>query len=234
MTWVLCILGAYLVGSVPFGVLIGRARGVDIRQHGSKNIGATNVMRVLGRRLGYLCFALDVTKGAGPVIVAGVVNGVIGRKPAELTQSDMWLWLAVAMAAVLGHMFSLFLKFRGGKGVATGFGSMVAMWPLLTIVSLCALVVWYFVLRTTRYVAVASMAAALSLPVAYALSVIPPDFGTVAPVLLHASPPFIVTTAMALLVVFKHRGNIARLWRGEEPQAGGSARRGAIVPHDQP
>ena len=79
-TWMLCVASAYLVGSIPFGVLIGRAKGIDIRQHGSRNVGATNVSRVLGRRLGILCFTLDFLKGAGPVVVAGMLQGVFGSE----------------------------------------------------------------------------------------------------------------------------------------------------------
>ena len=115
--WIVCIAGAYLAGSIPFGVIIGRARGIDIREHGSKNIGATNVSRVLGARLGLLCFVLDVGKGAGPVIAAGALFDLLGKRPvdpdaATLTQSETWLWLAVAGATIVGHMYSPFLGFR--------------------------------------------------------------------------------------------------------------------------
>jgi glycerol-3-phosphate acyltransferase PlsY len=221
--WLAYIAGAYAIGSIPFGVLIGRARGIDIRQHGSKNIGATNVTRVLGKRLGLLCFALDVLKGAMPVLAAGVVNETLGRSATQLTQTQMWLWLGVAAAAVAGHMFSLFLKFRGGKGVATGFGAAVAMWPLLTLVALGALVVWYVTLRMFKYVSVASMLGAISLPLGYLLSAIPPDateqpFSHTIDHVLHASPPLVGTGLIALLVVWQHRGNIGRLRRGEEPR----------------
>lgn len=230
--WPICIIGAYLVGSIPFGVIIGRIRGVDVRDHGSKNIGATNVSRLLGRKYGVLCFLLDVSKGAIPTFVAGVMNGLIN--PDEpLKQHQMWLWMAVAIAAVLGHMFSIFLKFRGGKGVATGFGSLAAMWSLMTIPAFVALVVWYFTLRMTKYVAVASMLAAVSLPLIYLLTLIPNDGRVIAKNLLDASPPFFVTGVLAVLIVFQHRSNIARLQRGEEPKVAGRKRRGDIL-HGQP
>ncbi len=225
--WVLCIGGAYILGSIPFGYLLGRARGLDIRQHGSKNVGATNVGRVLGRRLGLICLVLDMAKGAVPVIVAGVINELITKEIDSISPQQMWLWLAVACAAVLGHMHSLFLGLRGGKGVATGFGAMLAMWPLLTFPALGAMVVWYGVLRLTRYVSVASMTASLSLPLAYLVRALPPDATdvelsqTVAQV-LKTSPPLIITTVLALLIVFKHRTNIARLRRGEEPKSNSS------------
>ncbi|MCH7547249.1 MAG: glycerol-3-phosphate 1-O-acyltransferase PlsY [Planctomycetes bacterium] len=241
--WPICIIGAYLVGSIPFGVIIGRIRGIDVRDHGSKNIGATNVSRVLGKKLGMLCFLLDVAKGAGPTIVAGFMIGKVAEAEpepremwlwmaVELKQSEMWLWMAVAISAVLGHMFSIFLRFRGGKGVATGFGSLAAMWPLMTFPAFVAVVVWYFSLRMTKYVAVASMLAAISLPLVYLLTSIPNDGRDIARILMHASPPCIVTGVLAILIVYQHRSNIARIQRGEEPKVAGRKRRGDIL-HDQ-
>ncbi len=223
MTWTLCILAAYLIGSIPFGVLIARAKGVDIRQRGSKNIGATNVGRVLGRKFGILCFVLDGLKGAAPVVAAGFINNVIAKSADTLTPTEMWLWMAVAAASVLGHMFSIFLRFTGGKGVATGFGAIAGMFSLLTLPAVAALVVWYLVLRTTKYVSLASMAAALSLPLSYALSIVPSQ-ATDQPIaqtihhMMRSYPPFAGTLVIALLVVWKHRSNIARLRRGEEPK----------------
>ena len=218
--WMLCLVGAYLVGSIPFGVLIGRAKGIDIRQHGSRNVGATNVSRVLGRQLGILCFALDFLKGAGPVLAAGTIHGVFGGEPADLTVTQMWWWLGTGAASVFAHMHSPWLGFRGGKGVATGFGAMVAMYDLLTIPALAALVVWYATVRVSRYVSLASILATLSLPVLYMLWLIPSDVGNIAAELNQASPPLIVTALLAVLVIYKHRLNIARLRRGEEPQVG--------------
>ena len=225
--WVWLIPSAYVAGSIPFGYLLGRAKGLDIRQHGSKNVGATNVGRVLGRRLGLICFVLDMAKGAVPVIAAGAINELITKRIDSISAEQMWLWLAVACAAVLGHMHSLFLGMRGGKGVATGFGAMVAMWPLLTFPALGVMVIWYGVLRLTRYVSVASMTASLSLPLAYLVRALPPNATdvelsqTLARV-LQTSPPLIVTTVLALLIVFKHRTNIVRLRRREEPKTNSS------------
>jgi glycerol-3-phosphate acyltransferase PlsY len=222
IAWAACIVGAYLVGSIPFGVLIGRARGIDIREHGSRNIGATNVGRVLGRRAGAVCFALDLAKGGVPVLVAGIVTGVLGRppRPGDLEPVQMWLWLAVALAAIVGHMAPIFLGFRGGKGVATSFGAMLAMWPLLTLPTLGAMVVWYATLRLTRYVSLSSMVSAASLPIWYALSAMPPAGGDVIPRLLHASPPLVVTCGLTALVMWRHRANIERLRQGTEPRVG--------------
>ncbi len=218
--WIACILGAYLVGAIPFGVLIARTRGVDIRQKGSKNIGATNVGRVLGRKFGAICFLLDVLKGAIPVIVAGFVCDVINKQAAELTLTEMWLWLAVAVASIAGHMASIYLRFAGGKGVATSFGAMLAMWPLLTWPAIGALVVWYITLRLSRYVSLASMLGAVSLPFWYLVCSIPPTGENIIPSVLHASPPLFVLIALALLVIWRHRTNIARIRRGEEPKLG--------------
>ena len=225
MTWLLCIIAAYLIGAIPFGVLIARTKGINIREHGSKNIGATNVGRVLGKRFGVLCFVLDFLKGTGPVLAAGIINDTLGRKAEALSPQQMWLWLAVAAAAVLGHMYSIYLRFAGGKGVATGFGAIAGMYSLLTWPALAAIVVWYLVLRTTKYVSLASMIAVLSLPVSYLVSVIPPHamdqpFAQTWQHLLHAYPPFAGTLAIALMVVWKHRTNIGRLRRGEEPKVG--------------
>ncbi|MDG2292538.1 MAG: glycerol-3-phosphate 1-O-acyltransferase PlsY [Phycisphaerales bacterium] len=221
MVWIACIIGAYLLGSIPFGVLIGRAKGVNIREHGSRNIGATNVGRVLGRKFGYLCFILDMTKGAIPVLVAGLLSDVIGRNPMELGGGDLWLWMFVAIAALLGHMYSVFLGFGGGKGVATAFGALVAMWPVLTIPALIALAAWIIVVMSTRVISLASMTAAAIVPLATLISLFIADgdasdtVGTSAR-LINASAPLTVTIAIAVLVLWRHRSNIRRLLRGEE------------------
>lgn len=221
MVWIACIIGAYLLGSIPFGVLIGRAKGVDIREHGSRNIGATNVGRVLGRKFGYLCFILDMTKGAIPVLVAGLLSEVIGRNPMELAGGDLWLWMFVAIAALLGHMYSVFLGFGGGKGVATAFGALVAMWPVLTIPALIALAAWIIVVMSTRVISLASMTAATIVPLATLISLFIADGDASDMVdtgarLINASAPLTVTIAIAMLVLWRHRSNIRRLLRGEE------------------
>jgi glycerol-3-phosphate acyltransferase PlsY len=218
LTWIIFIMTAYLLGAVPFGVIIAAAKGIDIRQHGSKNIGASNVGRVLGKKFGILCFVLDFLKGAVPVLASGSWTGVLGRQPADLTTQQLWLWLALAAAAVLGHMFSIFLAFAGGKGVATAFGSLTAMWPILTIPALAAILIWLITLRLTRYISIASMVAASSLPITYLiLRLIARDN------LVHTSPPLFATGLIALLVIYQHRGNIARLRQGVEPRTGSRA-----------
>ena len=221
VTWTLCIAGAYLLGSIPFGVLIGRAKGVDIREYGSKNIGATNVGRGLGRPFGYLCFVLDMGKGCIPVLIAGWLAQVIGHNPMELPGGVLWLWMLVGIAALLGHMFSIFLGFKGGKGVATAFGALVAMWPVLTIPALIALAAWIVVVICTRVISIASMAAALIVPIATLISLLiahgdAEDTVGTSDRFINATAPMVITIAIAALVLWRHRSNIGRLLRGEE------------------
>src|SRR5262245_15889454 len=152
----LVVLAAYLVGAVPFGYLVARARGVDIFQHGSGNIGATNVGRVLGRKFGVLVFLLDFAKGALPAAVAAGLAGRAGNLPPDT------LPVAAGLAAFLGHLFPVYLRFHGGKGVATGAGVVAVLLPLP---AAGALVAWVVVLCLTRYVSLASVVAAGSLAV---------------------------------------------------------------------
>lgn len=161
--WIL-IASAFLVGSIPTAYLIGRAKGIDIRQHGSKNVGATNVGRVLGRRWGFICFGLDVAKGLVPTLAAGVFLGVAGeiRMPPE----DAATWVAVMAATVLGHMFTPWLSFKGGKGVATGLGALLGVFPALTIPAIVVFAVWVLVLWRWRMIGLASVVAAALLPFA--------------------------------------------------------------------
>jgi glycerol-3-phosphate acyltransferase PlsY len=223
--WVCAIAAAYLIGSIPVGVIIGRLRGVDIRAHGSRNVGATNVSRVLGRRLGMLCFALDSLKGVIPVLAAGLATGMLGREAGDTSATELWLWLAVAAAAVFGHMFSIFLGFRGGKGVATGFGAMLGMWPWLTAPAVAAFAVWILVALRFRFVSLASMTAASILPVATILWLVVLDGGRGREwaAAVRAGGPLIAMTALlACIVIWRHRANIARLRAGTEPRMGAS------------
>lgn len=231
VAWSLCVLASYLVGSIPFGLLIGLTRGVDVRRHGSGNIGATNVGRVLGRRWGSLAFGLDVAKGGVPVLGFGLWLGLIGAWP--LSTGDSWRLIALALATILGHIFPVYLRFRGGKGVATGLGALTALWPLVTPAAVVALATWIVVVRATRYVSVASCMAAIALPLAIAVlaGVGWPDTAVSLPRRFGAGWPFLVATALlAVLVIWKHRGNLARVRAGIEPKIGrggsGSAQSG--------
>jgi glycerol-3-phosphate acyltransferase PlsY len=214
--WAAWWAGAYLVGSVPIGFLLARSKGVDIRKHGSGNIGAANVWRVLGRRLGALCFALDVLKGLLPVLAAGIVNGAT----APLPEPPLALcWMGVAAAAILGHMFPVWLRFKGGKGVATGFGALLGVWPLMTAAAGGALIAWLISARLTRYVGVSSCLAAITMPLWVWIGgtwlVGKPDakFQILWPYLL-------VSVLLAAMVIYKHRGNIRRTLEGTERRIG--------------
>lgn len=225
--WSILIVLAYLLGSIPFALLIGKARGIDIRQHGSGNVGASNVGRVLGRRLGMICFALDVLKGLAPTVLAGWWCGLFApdlRDPERaITQWQMLLWLGVSFAAILGHTNSIFLRFKGGKGVATAFGSMVGLYPHLTWPILAAMAVWLGAVKLWRIISLASMLAAISVPLWYLISIVPGGGGradTFADRLVDRWPFVVVTMLLAMLVVWKHRTNIARLRAGTESRIG--------------
>ena len=197
-------LAAYVIGSTPFGVIIARAKGVDLRAQGSGNVGATNVGRVLGQRWWYLCFVLDVLKGALPVLAAGLLLREPDRAvPSATTQLA---WLLVACGAIMGHVFSFWLKFRGGKGVATSLGVLLGFYPFFTWPGLVAFALWGAAVLIWRYVSLASIIAAGAFPLLLvcACFVFGWDLGVVWPLLAFAS-------AMALLVIVRHRTNISRL-----------------------
>jgi glycerol-3-phosphate acyltransferase PlsY len=197
---------AYVLGSVPFGLLVGLARGVDPRKAGSGNIGATNLGRLLGGKFFALVFALDLLKGLLPTLAASWVvhqGGGAGDWRVYL------LWLLVGFATILGHMFSVFLKFGGGKGVATSAGVMLGVWPYYTLPAAGAFAAWGVVFGVWRIVSLASIAAAVAFPVAYAVVWRRELLGQRWPLLAFA----IIVGGM---VVWKHRSNIARLRAGTE------------------
>jgi glycerol-3-phosphate acyltransferase PlsY len=204
--WSLAALaGGYLIGSTPFAYLLGRAKGVDIRTVGSGNVGATNLGRAVGRRWGYLCFALDVAKGLVPVLAVGLALGSAGRVPSPAQQA---VWLAAGLGTILGHVLTFWLGFRGGKGVATSLGVVLGMYPYLTWAGLAALGVWIVVVWASRYVSLASLAAAASFLPWMALFH-GADLAALWPMVTFAG-------AMVVLIVLKHRSNIRRLLDGTE------------------
>lgn len=223
MTWLVLIVAAYLLGSIPFGVVIARSRGIDIRAHGSGNIGATNIGRTLGRSWGIVCLVLDMSKGAIPMLVAGSMHGLLDRWALDVPAETSWLWLAVAAAAVLGHMFSVFLGFTGGKGVATAFGALLGAWPMLAIPALGALALWVVVILIARIVSLASMVAAASLPLVAAgllwLGPAPADLPA-GEALERSLPVMALTLGIAAMVLWRHRDNLRRLIAGSEPRLG--------------
>ena len=204
---VLLTIGAYLLGSIPFGLLIGLARGVDIREHGSRNIGATNAGRVLGRKWGYLCLLLDILKGSVPTLAASFV---LIAEPAESV--ILLQWMLVGLAAVLGHSFPIYLKFRGGKGVATTIGVALGIFPYYTVAMAAALVLYGLVRFGTGVVSAGSLTIAVAFPAAFFLYLrFDPAMS-----LREFWPLAAAAVMLGLLIILRHRSNIARLMRGEE------------------
>jgi len=181
-------LAGYLIGSIPFGLLVGRwFYGIDVRDYGSGNIGTANTYRILGRGPGALVLVCDTAKGFVPALVASLVL-------------PPWLTVLVAITPVVGHMRSVFLRFSGGKGVATGSGIVLAlMWPIAVIVY----VVWLLVIAVTRYVSLASISAAIS-------------FAILTFVFPEPTAYRVFAVAVSAVVIWAHRGNVARLLRGTE------------------
>ena len=203
------IIFAYFLGAVPFGFLIGKAHGKDLRLIGSGNIGATNATRVLGKKWGIICLILDVCKGLLPMLLVPLL-GLI--KP-DSESIQLVLWLLVGCAAVLGHVFPIYLKFKGGKGVATSLGIVLGLWPYYTLCGLGVFAIWLVTLLIWRYVSLSSILAAVSFPLLLLMSILildkPWDFAQLWPLMLAAA-------LMAMLVVARHAENIKRLMDGSE------------------
>lgn len=195
MSWALLVL-AYLLGAIPTSYLMGRARGVDLRVEGSGNLGATNAFRVLGWRAATPVVIVDVAKGIVPTALFPLWDG----------QAALGWAMAYGAAAIVGHIFSVFVGFRGGKGVATSAGVFLALAPWAFLIGFC---VWGLTVVLTRLVSVASILAAVVLPLAV--------FATNAP-----RPVFWLAAALSLFVIYAHRENIRRLARGEEARLGRS------------
>lgn len=206
------VIAAYLLGSIPFGLIIAKAHNKDLRTIGSGNIGATNVARALGRKWGYFCFALDVLKGLAPVLC--VVLFVRSVSTASQTEQVLfiWLWLLTGTAAILGHIFPVYVKFKGGKGVATSLGAALGLWPYYTVCALFAFAVWLVVVLIWRYVSLASVTASIAFPVVLLLAILSkPQWN-----LITLWPLLIAATAIPLMVIIRHRENIKRLSAGTE------------------
>jgi glycerol-3-phosphate acyltransferase PlsY len=212
---------AYLVGAIPFGYLIVRlTRGVDIRDHGSGNIGATNALRVAGASIGVPVLLLDVAKGAVPVLVAQLVM--------ERTDHATPLLVGVtpilaAVAAILGHMMPIYLHGKGGKGVATALGALLVLAPWSIVAGLG---VWILSLLVWRMVSLSSVLAAVVVPIVCWQQAL----GATSVEVIRAG----FVTAIALLVIWKHRGNLARIRRGEEPHLFGPGAQDVAVPKQPP
>jgi glycerol-3-phosphate acyltransferase PlsY len=210
--FIILTVAAYLLGSIPFGFLIARAHGIDLRKIGSGNIGATNVSRALGKKWAYLCFILDVLKGLIPMLL--VVGFGLVEKDVSLGQ--LWMWLGVGCAAILGHVFPVYLGFHGGKGVATSLGVVLGLWPYYTLSGLIIFAIWAIAILIWRYVSLASILAATAFPIVLTLLIgLIPEwrFGNLWP--LYAA-----AIGIPLLVVARHAENIKRLMEGSEPKIG--------------
>lgn len=212
--YILTALAAYLLGSIPTGFLIAKAKGIDIRSVGSGNIGATNAMRVLGKPAGVFVLLMDAAKGfAAVTLILNFFPDLHSAFPKLFTGGDGYadiilrkqLGVIAGIGAVLGHNYTCWLKFKGGKGIATTAGVFLALapWPLLI-----ALVVFIVALLVTKYVSVGSISAAVALPAAVWIM-------TPQNVLLG-----IVATALGVLAIYKHKGNLQRLMAGTESRLG--------------
>jgi glycerol-3-phosphate acyltransferase PlsY len=204
--YVVAALIAYLLGSIPTGYLAGKMRGIDIRQSGSGNIGATNVFRVLGKPAGIVVLILDGLKGYAAC--AWVADLVMRWFPTHAGEGDA-LRITAGLAAILGHNFTCWLKFRGGKGIATSAGVLAALVPGALIITLC---LWILVFALTRYVSLASISGSFALPFATWLTT------------RHNLSLTLMTGAMAALAIYKHRSNIQRLMHGTEHRFGSKTR----------
>jgi acyl phosphate:glycerol-3-phosphate acyltransferase len=213
LSYILTALGAYLLGSIPSGFLAAKARGIDIRSVGSGNIGATNAMRVLGKPVGIAVLLLDVAKGYIACLLGMIIFLRLNQLSPLHSQEDFgWLLdrarncaIAAGIFAVLGHNYTCWLKFKGGKGIATTAGVYLALapWPLLI-----ALAVFILAVVVTRYISVGSIAGAVALPAAVWIMTPQNRFLGV------------VTTALGLLAIYKHKSNIQRLVAGTENRFG--------------
>ena len=199
--YIVAALGAYFVGSVPWAFIIGKINGIDIREHGSGNVGATNVRRTLGKKWGIACFFLDFLKGFLPVFV---LNMLVSH---NIIPKTVLAAVIAAAFSVVGHMWPVFLKFKGGKGVSTIAGILLAVAPLSL---LTAGGMWALVFYSSRYVSLASIIAAAVLPVSAFLFSHYKIGGEV------PMPSLIMLASLSLLVIFRHRSNIKRLLNGTE------------------
>ena len=212
MIYALAIASAYLLGSIPFGLILAKAQGVDLRSIGSGNIGATNVSRALGKKWGYVCSVLDIVKGFLPMLLTLWL--IRPRMMAADLQEIHFiaLWLSVACSAILGHIFPIYIRFRGGKGVATSFGVALGLWPYYTICALIVFVIWISLVLKSRYVSLASILASIAFPFLLILFIVLREawsFGRLWPLVLIA---LIIPCA----VLIRHRENVERLRQGTE------------------
>ncbi|MGB1130541.1 MAG: glycerol-3-phosphate 1-O-acyltransferase PlsY [Haloferula sp.] len=227
----LCPIIAFLLGSIPFGLIIARMKGIDIRAHGSGNIGATNVLRVVGKQYGITCLILDLFKGYIPVVIAINLIQIEGKAivphlefldccalqlSAEQQFTGQLAQVITALCAVLGHNYSPWVGFKGGKGIATSGGVLLGLMPFAVLI---LIILWLLIFFTTRYVSVASVGVAAALPLLTHLGarfhknadgISLWEAGT------WNKPLFFFTAVIGLLAIWKHRSNLKRLREGTE------------------
>jgi acyl phosphate:glycerol-3-phosphate acyltransferase len=203
LTSAVVVIGSYLLGSIPFGYLAGRIAGIDIRKCGSGNVGATNVIRTLGKAYGYPVFIADFLKGFGAVKVSLLIAT---RGHSEWNSPEMF-GIVAAISSVIGHSFPVWLDFKGGKGVATSAGALFGLAPVAALVGVA---IWILTFWLTRYVSVASIAAAAALP--FVILITTWLSRTASKLLFYSS------VCLAAVVIWRHRSNLSRLMRGTEPR----------------
>ena len=195
------LIASYLLGSIPAGYLAGRLARVDIRKVGSGNIGATNVTRVLGKRYGYPVFVIDFLKG----LIAVRLSILFAKQIQSSGELAELTGIAAAVACVVGHAFPIWLRFKGGKGVATSAGALFGLMPLTALVGA---LIWFVVFKLTGYVSVASITAAIALPIVIFIVLSRSE--------ANNALLFYFSICLAALVVFRHRSNLVRLAKGTE------------------
>lgn len=200
LAYPIALLAGYIVGSISFAVLISKAKGVDIFTIGSGNPGATNVMRALGKPYGYACFLLDAFKGIAGVLIAQAVDLQWG-----VETNTQVMGIVGLLGAILGHSFSVFLRFKGGKGVATTVGGLFTLLPLVMLIGAA---LWLVVFFASRFVSLASLVLGISLP--FSAWLLNRDGASIG-----------LCVFLAVLIVVRHRSNIQRLLAGTENRAGG-------------
>jgi glycerol-3-phosphate acyltransferase PlsY len=203
LAFAVVVIGSYLLGSIPFGYIAGRIVGIDIRNYGSGNVGATNVIRTLGKSYGYPVFAADFLKGFGAVKMSIMIAT---RVQSEWSSPEMF-GIVAAILSVLGHSYPVWLRFKGGKGVATSAGALFGLAP---IAALAGVAIWILTFWLTRYVSVASIAAAAVLP--FIILITTWLSRTTGKLLFYSS------VCLAAVVIWRHRSILSRLMRGTEPR----------------
>ncbi|MEO1860574.1 MAG: glycerol-3-phosphate 1-O-acyltransferase PlsY [Verrucomicrobiales bacterium] len=210
LTCAIAVLAAYIAGSLPFGFWISKCLGVDIRNQGSGNIGATNVLRTLGRKVGITVLILDISKGFLPVLIGSRI--IFKQLPDSMrNREDIvgTIYVLLAIGTILGHNYTFWLGFKGGKGIATSAGAIMSFLPEVLMGST---LVWILIFFLSRYVAIASIAAAFSIPILIASL----DHNYLFPDLNSSWPVISFGIIAAIMAVWRHRSNIQRLIKGEE------------------